>query len=81
MAKKQLKPRRGAIAYCKKGDLGLILADEPKPRKGWRGINMMTGGEWWSKEPNVVGLMHSKEAINDMEQNCDFQRCREPSWY
>ncbi len=57
--------RRGAIAYCSRGMLGLITCDCPQPvdygngQNGvaWVGIHLtgQIGAPWSSREPEVVG--------------------------
>ena len=65
----QLKPRRGALAYCMKGYLGLIVEDEPsvkRPDYGnrvirvWRGVHIgrhKVGRPWQTRAPVVVGYV------------------------
>lgn len=66
--KDNLMPRRGAIAYCSAGKLGLITCDEPLEvtyhdgNKGvaWIGIQLtkgIIGDPWSSRTPKVVGYI------------------------
>ena len=65
---KSLTPQKGALAFCSRGELGLILSDAPvlveypDGLKGlaWTGIHLSEakiGQPWSSREPRVVGLV------------------------
>jgi hypothetical protein len=60
------EPRRGSLAYCSKGYLGLITCDKPQPvgyegggwGVAWTGIHLSEGkigDPWSSRNPVVAG--------------------------
>ena len=67
------KPRRGAIAYCSEGYLGVVTDRAPQPvlyangeeALAWQGVHLgkkFLGQLWSSRNPRVVGH------INDLPE-------------
>lgn len=67
-------PRRGALAYCSEGHLGLIIDDSPQPvlyangetALAWHGVHLggkFLGQLWSSRNPTVVGHIDDLQAM------------------
>ena len=70
-----LRPCKGAIALCSRGQIGIIDADEPKPVRysdgstgeAWTGIHLsadLLGKPWSSRIPRVVGHIQQPNCIS-----------------
>jgi hypothetical protein len=60
------KPKRGDIALCKKGILGLILRKADNGYEGIRVDPQGAGAKWTSKEPKVIGLVTDVDEFLDI---------------
>ena len=83
-----LKPKRGAIATCSAGSLGLITADEPKEitysdgssAEAWVGIHLTDkirsiGDGWSSRDPEVLGYIENLQDVlkeRDLPDEADY---------
>ena len=71
------EPRRGAVAYCSIGHLGLITSDKPEPvyypdgmmGLAWTGRHIWPfekfGEPWSSRTPDVVGYIQDEHGVFD----------------
>ena len=86
----ELKPRRGAIARCSLGTLGLITSDGPVPVKysdgstgmAWVGSHLTddlqsTGKTWSSRHPRVIRYIEDVPELLEAISAEQFQRHRE----
>jgi hypothetical protein len=51
-----MSTRRGALAVCTKGRIGVITGTKTTPEGGttWYGVNIRTLGKWQSRDPRFL---------------------------